>query len=192
MNPRQERFCERYIIHLNATQAAIEAGYSEHTAAQMGYENLRKPEIVSRIDGLKAERSQRAKIDADEVLHYLTELYRTSPEDMYVEDEEGRPRLKKASELTRAQWNTIQSVKITDTDTPGRHGTTLRRQLEVRHYPRDKALEMAMRHLALFTDRVEYGTRPEGFTIKMRGLEDKPRGERPITGGSAEGTLIGG
>ena len=45
MTPRQERFVAEYLVDLNATQAAIRAGYSTKTAASIGYENLRKPEI---------------------------------------------------------------------------------------------------------------------------------------------------
>jgi phage terminase small subunit len=57
LNERQSKFCREYVRLLNATQAAIEAGYSEKTARQMGSENLSKPDIRAEIDKLMAEQS---------------------------------------------------------------------------------------------------------------------------------------
>lgn len=68
MTKKQKRFVEEYLIDLNATQAAIRAGYSPQTAYSIGEENLRKPEIKSRIDKAMAERSRRTGINQDRVL----------------------------------------------------------------------------------------------------------------------------
>jgi Terminase small subunit len=57
MTPKQERFCAEYLIDLNATQAAIRAGYSKKTAASIGEENLRKPEIQAKILELMAKKT---------------------------------------------------------------------------------------------------------------------------------------
>ena len=53
LTQKQEEFCKQFIVDLNATQAAKRAGYSQDTAYSIGWENLRKPEIASRIDELK-------------------------------------------------------------------------------------------------------------------------------------------
>lgn len=50
MTDKQTLFIEHYLTHFNATRAAIEAGYSEDTAYNIGYENVRKPEIKELID----------------------------------------------------------------------------------------------------------------------------------------------
>jgi phage terminase small subunit len=68
LTAKQEAFCREYLIDLNATQAAIRAGYSENTACAIGTENLRKPNVAGYIANLKGERSERTKIDADWVL----------------------------------------------------------------------------------------------------------------------------
>lgn len=52
LRAKQEKFCNEYIKDLNATQAAIRSGYSAHTAGEMGYENLNKPQIAERIKEL--------------------------------------------------------------------------------------------------------------------------------------------
>lgn len=68
---KQATFVEEYLKDLNATQAAIRAGYSAKTAGQIGDENLKKPKIAAAIEKAKAERSERTKIDADWLLTRL-------------------------------------------------------------------------------------------------------------------------
>lgn len=71
LTPKQGRCVDEYLIDLNATQAAIRAGYSVNSAAQIGEENLRKPDIHSAIQNQIAERSQRTKRTSDSVLSDL-------------------------------------------------------------------------------------------------------------------------
>ncbi len=68
MNPKQSRFCEEYLVDLNATQAAIRAGYSARTARQIGDENLTKPDIAAAVAAGMAARAQRTAITQDKVL----------------------------------------------------------------------------------------------------------------------------
>lgn len=75
LTAKQQAFCEEYLIDLNATQAAIRAGYSEKTASEMGYENLSKPQISECISKLKLERSDNTKIDAAWVLLKAKECF---------------------------------------------------------------------------------------------------------------------
>lgn len=74
LTDKQEMFCREYLIDLNATQAAIRAGYSEKTARDIGCENLAKPNIQDRISQLMHDRNERTQIDADYVLKRLTEI----------------------------------------------------------------------------------------------------------------------
>lgn len=76
MTPKQQRFCDEYLIDLNATQAAIRAGYSKKTAYSIGVENLKKPEIKKYIAGRMAEKEAALIADQDEVLKYLTSVMR--------------------------------------------------------------------------------------------------------------------
>lgn len=68
LTDKQERFCREYLIDLNATQAAIRAGYSKKTAGTISTENMQKPLIQARIIELKNNRSEELKIDAEWVL----------------------------------------------------------------------------------------------------------------------------
>ena len=74
LTPKQELFCTEYMIDLNATQAAIRAGYSKHTAQAIGAENLTKPLIAAEISRLFIERTTKTKIDAEYVLIKSNEL----------------------------------------------------------------------------------------------------------------------
>lgn len=71
LTAKQEAFCQEYLLDLNATQAAIRAGYSENTAGAIGAENLTKPEIASRVRDLMGKRMARVQLDQDWVLQRL-------------------------------------------------------------------------------------------------------------------------
>ena len=75
LSPKQKRFIEEYLIDLNATQAAIRAGYSKNSARQIGDENLSKPAIAAAVALAKRERSEKTKIDAEWVLNQAVELH---------------------------------------------------------------------------------------------------------------------
>lgn len=73
LTEKQEAFCREYLIDFNGTQAAIRAGYSEATAGVIASENLKKPNVASRMKELIAERSKRTEITADYVLSTIKE-----------------------------------------------------------------------------------------------------------------------
>ena len=76
LTAKQQRFCDEYLIDLNATQAAIRAGYSKKTANRIGTENLSKLVIKQYIEARMAEKESKLIADQDEVLKYLTSVLR--------------------------------------------------------------------------------------------------------------------
>lgn len=76
LTAKQQRFCDEYLIDLNATQAAIRAGYSKKTAYSIGQENLKKPEINAHIEKRMSEKEEALIAKQDEVLQYLTSVMR--------------------------------------------------------------------------------------------------------------------
>lgn len=80
LTAKQQRFCDEYLIDLNATQAAIRAGYSKKTAYAIGNENLNKPELRNYIDMRMKEKEKSLIADQDEVLKYLTAVLRGESE----------------------------------------------------------------------------------------------------------------
>lgn len=69
LSEKQRRFVDEYLIDLNATQAAIRAGYSEKTANEQGAQNLAKLSIKSEIEKRINDRKQRTEITQDKVLN---------------------------------------------------------------------------------------------------------------------------
>lgn len=74
LTDKQEMFCREYLVDLNATQAAIRAGYSEKTANRIAAQLLSKLDIEKRIQELMNDRSERLEITADYVLNRLVEI----------------------------------------------------------------------------------------------------------------------
>ena len=71
LTPKQQRFVEEYLIDLNATQAAIRAGYSEKTAQEIGSENLSKPMVAKAIAEAQEKLSNKTQVTVEMVVQGL-------------------------------------------------------------------------------------------------------------------------
>lgn len=95
MTAKQKRFCDEYLLDLNATQAAIRAGYSEKNARNIASENLAKPNIKEYIDARMAEKESELIADQNEVLKYLTSVLRgKSVSNVLARNEKGADEVK--------------------------------------------------------------------------------------------------
>ncbi|WP_324272820.1 terminase small subunit [Acinetobacter junii] len=113
LTPKQQRFVEEYLIDLNATQAAIRAGYSEKTANEIGAENLAKPSIAKAIQDALKERKERVQIDADYVLKRLVEIDQMDVLDIMDENLNMKP-LKEWPKIWRQYINNVESIELSD------------------------------------------------------------------------------
>ncbi|NZA39551.1 terminase small subunit [Eubacterium callanderi] len=84
LTEKQKRFCDEYLIDLNATQAAIRAGYSGKNARNIASENLAKPNIKKYIEDRMAQKATKLIADQDEVLKYLTGVMRNEESEEVV------------------------------------------------------------------------------------------------------------
>lgn len=75
MTPKQEKFVEEYCVDRNATQAAIRAGYSEKTAGQVGFENLKKPDIAEAIKQRLHEHAENCGVSKESITRELDMAY---------------------------------------------------------------------------------------------------------------------
>ena len=142
LTPKQEAFVREYMIDLNATQAAIRAGYSEKTANRIGAENLSKPVIQEAIRVQRTAQEVRTKISADRVLRELARVAFADATDLaFIED--GHVRLRDSSTLSEDQRAAVAYIK------DGAAGP------EVRLYDKIKALELIGKHLGMFDKREE-------------------------------------
>lgn len=91
LTPMQRLFALEYIVDLNATRAAIRAGYSERTAAQLAYQLLQNPLVAAEVARLQDEKAQRIKMDADRLAMRLFEEADADIADLYEEDGSLKP-----------------------------------------------------------------------------------------------------
>ena len=89
--PMKQAFVNEYLIDLNATQAAIRAGYSEHTARSQGQRLLTNVDVSSAIQEGYAKRAERTQIDADFVLNGFRENYLRAMQVRPVLDKDDKP-----------------------------------------------------------------------------------------------------
>lgn len=167
LTKKQQRFVDEYLIDLNATQAAIRAGYSEDSAKEIGCENLTKPNIQQAVAEQMAERSKRTEITQDKVLRELAAIafakttdYASVIEKQAVYTTDEGVRIPLHDENGNAVM--IQDVQLVLTDTLNdaqksalagiKHG---KYGIEVTMCSKEKALELLGRHLGMFKDKVE-------------------------------------
>lgn len=143
MVKKRERFVDEYLIDLNATQAAIRAGYSPKTAYSIGHGLMKIPEVRARIDKAMAERSRRTGINADRVLRELGRIAFVNPTDL-IDPENGSVR-NAATEEDRAA---IAAIRVKQIPTEAGMGV----EREVRMADKLKALELCGKHLGMFRD----------------------------------------
>lgn len=156
MNAKQERFVEEYLIDLNATQAAIRAGYSPRSATVHGTRLMKNANVQSAIDKGIAERSRRTGINQDRVIRELAKVAFLNPVDVIDMDT-----ATVQGEANRDDTACIASVKVKTI--PGEDGDITER--EVKTYDKLKALELLGKHLGMFTDKLKVeGTVPVVIT----------------------------
>ncbi|QGY44147.1 terminase small subunit [Maribellus comscasis] len=108
LSPKRERFCQEYLIDLNATQAAIRAGYSKRTAKSQGQRLLTFVDIQKRIQALQKDTQQKVNISKDQILMKLVSILETNFTDFF----EGQ-KLKPFNELTPTQALAVESFRVT-------------------------------------------------------------------------------
>ena len=138
MTDKQERFCEEYMIDLNATQAAIRAGYSPKTANEQGSQLLAKLSIQNRIAQLQAEQSRRTGVSADRVVRELAKIAFVNAADLI---DPKTASLK--SDVSHDDLAAVQSVKV---KTFGEDGL----EQEVKLADKLRALDLLGKHLGMF------------------------------------------
>ena len=147
LNSKQQMFVDSYLQCFNATKAALDAGYSENTAAEIGYENLRKPQIEQAI----SKRLKQAAMSADEVLMRLAEQAR---------GEHGRyittgGTVDIATLVNDKKAHLIKKVKETKDG------------MEYEFYDAQSALNTLAKHHGLLTDKTEI-TGKDGEAIQVK------------------------
>ena len=146
MTAKQQRFCDEYLIDLNATQAAIRAGYSVDTAKEIGCENLTKPNIQETIAKAMAERSKRTGVNQDRVVLELAKIAFVNANDL-IDAKDASIR----ASATEDDLACIQSVKVKTSSTT--NGESVEREIKLND--KMKALELLGKHLGMWNDKID-------------------------------------
>lgn len=143
LSAKQKRFCDEYLINLNATQAAIKAGYSEKTAGSQGNRLLKNAKVKEYIGGHQRDQHLENIMAREEVLSRLSDIAAGKVPEM--------------KEVVTRKAEYIPNAN----DPEGKKMTMVYNEytqmipLPTRNSDRNKALELLGRHYALFTDRKE-------------------------------------
>ncbi len=170
MTKKQERFCEEYMIDLNATQAAIRAGYSSKSANVDGPRLLSNARVRARVDQLIAAQSRRTGINADVVVRELARIARLNPSS--VIDFNSATVLPDASDDDLAA---VASVRIKTI--PGEDHDGVER--EVKFHDKVKALELLGNHLGMFTDKIEHSGSIDTGSQELASILKQLKGDDP-------------
>ena len=153
LTPKQQRFVEEYLIDLNATQAAIRAGYSAKTAKVIAAQNLSKLNVQEAIEEAQSKRAEQTQIDAAYVLKRLVEIDQMDVLDIMDDDGNVKP-LRDWPKIWRQYISNIETISMDD-------GEGWLKKIK---WPdKVKNLELLGRHVSVgaFKDKVEHSGKLE-------------------------------
>lgn len=142
LTDKQERFCQEFLIDLNATQSAIRSGYSVKTSYAIGGENLNKPEIQKRLNELRKPLAEKVGITQEMVLNEFAKIGFANIQDYFKEDLSPE----NLKELEEDKGRAISSIKRTTFKTDTYSTDTI----EFKLHDKIKALENLGKHLGFF------------------------------------------
>jgi phage terminase small subunit len=162
--PRQAAFVEQYLLDLNATQAAIRAGYSPNGAAVTGSQLLSLPNVAKAVERGKAQRAIRVGVTQEHILSEMA-LLANSRIDHYFVTDEGQVRVVEGA--PDGAMAAIQSINRRTTVKYDKDGQVIGKvyDVSIKLWDKPNPLKLMGRHVGLFPDRTEL-TGPNGGPIE--------------------------
>ena len=145
MTAKQKRFCDEYLIDLNATQAAIRAGYSARTANEQGARLLANVSVQEYIARKMAERSRRTGVNQDRVVLELAKIAFVKMTDVVNSNGEIK------ADASPDDLSCIESIKYKESD--NEFGGSVEREVKIGS--KLKALELLGKHLGMWNDKLD-------------------------------------
>ena len=160
LTEKQQKFCDEYLLDLNATQAAIRAGYSSNTATEQGARLLTNVKVQNYIQERKKDRIERTEITQDMVLNELANIAFSNIADYVkvVEKEaviKGKKIKYKTVDATLTDNLSEEQKKALSMIKEGKNG------LEIKMNDKVRALELLGKHLGMWTEKVEVTEKAE-------------------------------
>jgi phage terminase small subunit len=151
LTPKQAAFVREYLIDLNATQAAIRAGYSPKTSEEQGYQLLRKTSVKAEIQAAMDKRAAKTEVNSDRVLNEITKLAFADIRKVFDESGNLLPVHMLPDEIAAS----ISSIEVVTSKIPGSDPVEVEHTAKIKFWDKRGSLEMLGRHLKLFTDKIE-------------------------------------
>lgn len=160
LTAKQARFVENYLLDLNATQAAIRAGYSKRTAQEQGSQLLNHPAIKTAIDAAKTKRSAKTEIHAEHVLEEIAAMAFYDPGRLMIDGAAGSDDPIEAVIDGRVIYGLRCPADIKRLPEKLRRaivgwGYDRNQNFTVKLADKSKALDQLARHLSLYNDKLE-------------------------------------
>jgi phage terminase small subunit len=160
LTPKQERFCQEYIINFNGTKAAEDAGYSKRSARVTACRLITKANILKRITELLKDRSERTKITQDMVIQELASLGFADMAD-YAEIEEGGGfKIYPFKDLKEGKTRVIKSIKedriMKDDPKSKEEAVIIHDKITFTLHDKIKPLELLGKHLGMFIENIKH------------------------------------
>lgn len=184
LTPKQRAFVREYLIDLNATQAAIRAGYAEVSASAEGSRLLGNVKVAAAVEAAMKSRAERTDITADRVLKELAkigfaDIRKAVKWQSAMITEEDNPDGGDIAVIKTVVTNTVQMVASDELDDETAAAIAEVSQnatggVKIKLHDKRAALVDIGRHLGMFKDRVEHSG-PNGGPIEMREVSDLDR-----------------
>jgi phage terminase small subunit len=167
LSPQQELFVRQYVLDLNATKAALRAGYAKKSARTQGSYLLTKPEIQAAVKVRQERRFEKVDIKTDDVLRLMRKFAFTDLSGV-IEVRGNKTYITDTSHLTEDQMACISEIKETAEG------------IQVKLISREKMIELLGRHMGMFMDKLEHSG-----TLKVAHTMTDAELEQIAAGGSA-------
>jgi phage terminase small subunit len=174
LTDRQLRFVREYLVDLNATQAAIRAGYSPKAASAVAYETLENPHVQAAIVAGKAAQLASSELSATRVLEELRRLSHVDSQAFY--DANGN--LKPPSEWTPEMGACVASFDTVIRNAAAGDGHTDKVH-RIRLWDKPRALELLAKHFALLTEVVRVDEDAAKVAALLAGRQRAAAREKP-------------
>lgn len=154
MTPKQQRFVEEYLIDLNATQAAIRAGYSAKTAEQQGFQLLQNTSVAAAVAERQAAISEKLEITQERIVQELAKIGFSDIRQLFTEGG-GLRRIETLDDRAAA---CLSSVEVITRRVPGcdRDDPEYENVAKIKLWDKRAALVDLGKHLGMFTDRIQH------------------------------------
>jgi phage terminase small subunit len=174
LSAKQQRFVEEYLVDLNATQAAIRAGYSKRTAHVIGPENLAKPEIQGHVAEARAKLAEKTGVSAQRVIEEYRRIAFANMRDFAHWSGQDAGFIDSET-LTDEQHAVIAEVAAEEIQVGAE---VVKRKIKLKLHDKMKALDALSKHLGLFAPGKIELTNPDGslrpMEIVIKGAEFPP------------------